>query len=241
MKQKIAIISPVPTMIESVIENSMIRKAINNEILDIHIVNPRDFSKGNYQQIDDTPFGGGPGMVMMAEPLFKAIDFVIEKFCGADGMRILYPSPQGAPWTQSDAEESMDIEKIVIICGHYKGVDQRVIDKYVTHEYSMGDFVLSCGEIPALMIVDSIVRLLPGVLNDINSSKTDTFSSGLLDSPHYTQPREIAGMNVPEVLLSGNHERIRNWKKKVQIETTKFKRPDIWKKYLNNKSEQRDE
>ena len=156
-------------------------------------------------------------------------------------MRILYPSPQGVPWTQSDAEESMDIEKIVIICGHYKGVDQRVIDKYVTHEYSMGDFVLSCGEIPALMIVDSIVRLLPGVLNDINSSKTDTFSSGLLDSPHYTQPREIAGMNVPEVLLSGNHERIRNWKKKVQIETTKFKRPDIWKKYLNNKSEQRDE
>ena len=191
MKQKIAIISPVPTMIESVIENSMIRKAINNGILDIHIVNPRDFSKGNYQQIDDTPFGGGPGMVMMAEPLFKAIDFVI--------------------------------------------------DKYVTHEYSMGDFVLSCGEIPALMIVDSIVRLLPGVLNDINSSKTDTFSSGLLDSPHYTQPREIAGMNVPEVLLSGNHERIRNWKKKVQIETTKFKRPDIWKKYINNKSEQRDE
>ena len=228
-------------MIESVIENSMIRKAINNGILDIHIVNPRDFSKGNYQQIDDTPFGGGPGMVMMAEPLFKAIDFVIDKFCGADKMRILYPSPQGAPWTQSDAEESMDIEKIVIICGHYKGVDQRVIDKYVTHEYSIGDFVLSCGEIPALMIVDSIVRLLPGVLNDINSSKTDTFSSGLLDSPHYTQPREIAGMNVPEVLLSGNHERIRNWKKKVQIETTKFKRPDIWKKYLNNKSEQRDE
>ena len=152
-------------------------------------------------------------------------------------MRILYPSPQGAPWTQSDAEESMDIEKIVIICGHYKGVDQRVIDKYVTHEYSMGDFVLSCGEIPALMIVDSIVRLLPGVLNDINSSKTDTFSSGLLDSPHYTQPREIRGMNVPEVLLSGNHERIRSWKKKVQIETTKLKRPDIWKKYLNNKSE----
>ena len=241
MKQKIAIISPVPTMIESVIENSMIRKAINNGILDIHIVNPRDFSKGNYQQIDDTPFGGGPGMVMMAEPLFKAIDFVIDKFCGADGMRILYPSPQGSPWTQSDAEESMDIEKIIIICGHYKGVDQRVIDKYVTHEYSMGDFVLSCGEIPALMIVDSIVRLLPGVLNDINSSKTDTFSSGLLDSPHYTQPREIAGMNVPEVLLSGNHERIRNWKKKVQIETTKFKRPDIWKKYINNKSEQRDE
>tara|TARA_B100001769_G_scaffold256696_1_gene234215 strand:- start:330 stop:1043 length:714 start_codon:yes stop_codon:yes gene_type:complete len=237
LKQKIAIISPVPTMIESVIQNSMTRKAVVNGILDIHIVNPRDFTKGNHQQIDDKPFGGGPGMVMMAEPLFKAIDFVIDKFCGDEGMRILYPSPQGAPWNQSAAEESIDIEKIIIICGHYKGVDQRVIDKYVTHEYSVGDFVLSCGEIPALMIIDSIVRLLPGVLNDINSSKTDTFSSELLDSPYYTQPREISGMNVPEVLLSGNHEKIKSWKKKVQIEITKSKRPDIWKKYLNNKSE----
>ena len=237
MKQKIAIITPVPAMIESVIENSMIRKAVNNGILDVHIVNPRDFTKGSYRQIDDTPFGGGPGMVMMAEPLFKAIDFVIEKFSGEDGMRILYPSPQGIPWSQDTATENKDIEKIVIICGHYKGVDQRVIDKYVTHEYSVGDFVLSCGEIPAMMIVDSIVRLLPGVLNDINSSKTDTFSSKLLDSPHYTQPREINGLQVPEILLSGNHAKIRSWKKKVQLETTKLKRPDIWKKYLNNKSE----
>ena len=128
-------------MIESAIESSMIRKAVDNGILDIHIVNPRDFSKGSYQQIDDTPFGGGPGMVMMAEPLFKAIDFVIDKFSGEEGMRVLYPSPQGIPWSQSSAEENKDIDKIVIICGHYKGVDQRVIDKYVTHEYSMGDFV----------------------------------------------------------------------------------------------------
>ena len=128
-------------------------------------------------------------MVMMAEPLFKAIDFVIDKFCGEDCMLVLYPSPQGVPWCQDSAEENKSIEKIVIICGHYKGVDQRVIDKYVTHEYSMGDFVLSCGEIPELMIVDSIVRLLPVVLNDINSSKTDTFSSDLLDVLYYTQPR----------------------------------------------------
>ena len=120
---------------------------------------------------------------------------------------------------------------------HYKGVDQRVIDKYVTHEYSMGDFVLSCGEIPALMIIDSIVRLLPGVLNNINSSKTDTFSSELLDAPYYTQPRKINGMQVPEVLLSGNHSKIIDWKKEQQIEITKSRRPDIWKKYLNKKSE----
>lgn len=224
-------------MIESVIQNSMTRKAIEKGILDIHIVNPRDFTSDSYRQIDDTPYGGGPGMVMMAEPLFKAIDFVIEKFCGDDGMRVLYPSPQGIAWSQDTAEENKSVEKIVIICGHYKGVDQRVIDKYVTHEYSMGDFVLSCGEIPALMIIDSIVRLLPGVLNNINSSKTDTFSSELLDAPYYTQPREINGMQVPDVLLSGNHSKITDWKKEQQIEITKSRRPDIWKKYLNNKSE----
>ena len=184
MKQKIAIISPVPTMIESVIENSMIRKAINNGILDIHIVNPRDFSKGNYQQIDDTPFGGGPGMVMMAEPLFKAIDFVIDKFCGADGMRILYPSPQGAPWTQSDAEESMDIEKIVIICGHYKGVDQRVREHFITKEISIGDYVLTNGALASAVIIDSVVRLIPGVLGGGEEAIIDeSFSSGILDFP----------------------------------------------------------
>ena len=159
---------------------SLAGQAIKKNLWSLETLNLREYGIDGNASVDDTPFGGGPGMVMMAEPLFKAIDFVIDKFCGTDGMRILYPSPQGAPWTQSDAEESMDIEKIIIICGHYKGVDQRVIDKYVTHEYSMGDFVLSCGEIPALMIVDSIVRLLPGVLNDINSSKTDTFSSCLL-------------------------------------------------------------
>ena len=202
MKQKIAIISPVPTMIESVIENSMIRKAINNGILDIHIVNPRDFSKGNYQQIDDTPFGGGPGMVMMAEPLFKAIDFVIDKFCGADGMRILYPSPQGAPWMQSDAEESMDIEKIVIICGHYKGVDQRVRDHLITKEISIGDFVLSGGEIAAAVLCDSIIRLIPGVLGDESSALTDSYQDDLLAPPVYTRPSDYNGWEVPKILTS---------------------------------------
>ena len=141
---------------------------------------------------------------------------------------------QGKIWNQKIAQDYTKVEKLVVICGHYKGIDQRVIDKYVTDEYSIGDFVMSCGEIPAMMMIDSIVRLQPGVLNDSESSKTDTFSSELLDTPFYTQPREINGMRVPKVLLSGNHGLIKSWKENQRIEVTKLKRPDIWKKYNNN-------
>ena len=173
-------------------------------------------------------------MVMMAEPLFRALDDIIEKFGGTKGLKVLFPSPQGQLWKQEIAENFTQLEKLIIICGHYKGIDQRVIDKYVTDEYTVGDFIMTCGEIPAMMIIDSIVRLQPGVLNDIESSKTDTFSSELLDTPFYTQPREIKGMQVPDVLLSGNHGLIDSWKEKQRIEITKLKRPDIWKKYNNN-------
>ena len=234
MKQKIAIITPVPEMIDAYINNSITRKAVEKDIVDLKIYNLRDYSKGKYRQIDDTPFGGGPGMVMMAEPLFRALDDIIEKFGGTEGLKVLFPSPQGQLWKQEIAENFTQLEKLIIICGHYKGIDQRVIDKYVTDEYTVGDFIMTCGEIPAMMIIDSIVRLQPGVLNDIESSKTDTFSSELLDTPFYTQPREIKGMQVPDVLLSGNHRLIDSWKEKQRIEITKLKRPDIWKKYNNN-------
>jgi tRNA (guanine37-N1)-methyltransferase len=234
LKQKIAIITPVPEMIDAYINNSIARKAVEKDIIDLKIYNLRNYSKGKYRQIDDTPFGGGPGMVMMAEPLFRALDDIIEKFGGTEGLKVLFPSPQGQLWKQEIAENFTQLEKLIIICGHYKGIDQRVIDKYVTDEYTVGDFIMTCGEIPAMMIIDSIVRLQPGVLNNIESSKTDTFSSELLDTPFYTQPREIKGMQVPDVLLSGNHGLIDSWKEKQRIEITKLKRPDIWKKYNNN-------
>ena len=221
-------------MIQSFLSHTMARKAIELDIVDLQIFNLRDYSNGKYRQIDDTPFGGGPGMVMMAKPLFKALDDAIDKLDGIEGLNVLFPSPQGKIWNQKIAQDYTKVEKLVVICGHYKGIDQRVIDKYVTDEYSIGDFVMSCGEIPAMMIIDSIVRLQPGVLNDIESSKTDTFSSELLDTPFYTQPREIKGMQVPDVLLSGNHGLIDSWKEKQRIEITKLKRPDIWKKYNNN-------
>ena len=221
-------------MIQSFLSHTMARKAIELDIVDLQIFNLRDYSNGKYRQIDDTPFGGGPGMVMMAKPLFKALDDAIDKLDGIEGLNVLFPSPQGKIWNQKIAQDYTKVEKLVVICGHYKGIDQRVIDKYVTDEYSIGDFVMSCGEIPAMMMIDSIVRLQPGVLNDSESSKTDTFSSELLDTPFYTQPREINGMRVPKVLLSGNHGLIKSWKGNQRIEVTKLKRPDIWKKYNNN-------
>ena len=221
-------------MIQSFLSHTMARKAIELDIVDLQIFNLRDYSNGKYRQIDDTPFGGGPGMVMMAKPLFKALDDAIDKLDGIEGLNVLFPSPQGKIWNQKIAQDYTKVEKLIVICGHYKGIDQRVIDKYVTDEYSIGDFVMSCGEIPAMMMIDSIVRLQPGVLNDIESSKTDTFSSELLDTPFYTQPREIKGMRVPKVLLSGNHGLIKSWKENQRIEVTKLKRPDIWKKYNNN-------
>ena len=221
-------------MIQSFLSHTMARKAIELDIVDLQIFNLRDYSNGKYRQIDDTPFGGGPGMVMMAKPLFKALDDAIDKLDGIEGLNVIFPSPQGKIWNQKIAQDFTKVEKLIVICGHYKGIDQRVIDKYVTDEYSIGDFVMSCGEIPAMMMIDSIVRLQPGVLNDSESSKTDTFSSELLDTPFYTQPREIMGMRVPKVLLSGNHGLIKSWKENQRIEVTKLKRPDIWKKYNNN-------
>ncbi|MBT3663401.1 MAG: tRNA (guanosine(37)-N1)-methyltransferase TrmD [Candidatus Marinimicrobia bacterium] len=242
MKHQIAIITPAPDLVEAVVQHSMLRQAVARERVDFHLVNLRDFGEGNYRQTDDTPFGGGAGMVMMAGPLFKAIEVAIENVGGTDGLRIVYPSPQGQTWSHELAIENSSVKKLIVICGHYKGIDERVIEKYVSHEYSIGDFVVTSGEIPGMILIDSIVRLIPGVLNKIDSAMSDTFSGDLLDAPHYTQPREIDGMAVPDVLISGHHKKIEEWRKARQEERTKERRPDIWKHYLKlNESEKSDE
>ena len=234
MKHQIAIITPAPDLVEAVVQHSMLRQAVEREKVDFHLVNLREFGEGNYRQTDDTPFGAGP--------LFKAIEDAIEKMGGPDDLRIIYPSPQGKTWTHELAVENSSVQKLIVICGHYKGIDERVIEKYVTHEYSIGDFVVTSGEIPGMILIDSMVRLIPGVLNKIDSALSDTFSADLLDAPHYTQPRGIDGMAVPEVLISGHHKKIEEWRKARQEERTKEKRPDIWKHYLKlNKSENNDE
>ena len=229
-------------MVNSVVQHSMLRRAVEQEKVDLHCINLRDYGKSNYRQIDDTPYGGGAGMIMMAEPLFRAIDFAINLVGGLDDLRIIFPSPQGELWNHDHAVENSKIEKLIVICGQYKGIDERVIKKYVTHEYSIGDYVVTSGEIPALIVIDSIVRLIPGVLNKLESALSDTFSADLLDSPYYTQPRELEGMKVPDVLLSGHHKKIESWRQSQKEKVTMKKRPDIWNNYLELKeSEKNDE
>lgn len=228
---QIAVITPVPDVIDTLIQNSILRKAVENNVVEFHLVNLRDFGKGNYRQIDDSPYGGGSGMVLMADPLFKAIEHAMSLVDGPENVRVIYPSPQGKTWDQRTAEETSQQKKFIVICGHYKGIDERVIEKYVTHEYSLGDFVMTGGEIPAMVMLDSTVRLIPGTLNTLESALTDSFSQDLLDHPHYTQPREIDGMEVPELLLGGHHANIEAWRQEQKEKRTKEKRPDLWGKF----------
>ena len=217
----------------------MLRKAVEKRVVELHTVNIREFGIGNYRQIDDTPFGGGSGMVMMAEPLFKALDKATNLVGGTDNIRVVYPSPQGKTWDQKFAEDMSKQQKIIMICGHYKGIDERVIEKYVTDEYSIGDFVMTSGEIPAMVMLDSIVRLVPGTLNTLDSALSDTFTQGLLDHPHYTQPRMVEEMPVPEILLGGHHEKIESWRQDQRERRTKDKRPDLWRKYTKMKESEK--
>ena len=229
--KKIAIITPVPEMVHAIIEQSMLRKAASEKVVEYNVFDLREFGKGNYRQIDDTPFGGGSGMVMMAEPLMAAIEFAME-WMGDNDVRIVCPSPQGKTWNHKSAETFSDHEKTIFICGHYKGIDQRVIEKYVTDEFSIGDFVVTSGEIPAMIMIDSMVRLIPGVLNSRESAETDTFYGDLLDNPYFTKPRKVDGMPVPEVLLNGHHKEIEDWRQSQREFITQEKRPDLWRKYL---------
>ena len=238
--KKIAVITPVPQVIEILIENSMLRKAISNQVAEFSIIDLRDFGSGNYRQIDDSPYGGGSGMVMMAEPLIKAIDKALEYVGISEEVKIIYPSPQGLLWSQDTAEDFSKWDRIIVICGHYKGIDERIIKKYVTNQYSIGDFIMTSGEIPAMIMLDSALRLVPGTLNNIESALTDTFTLGLLDYPHYTQPRIVQEMSVPDVLISGHHKNIDTWRKNQRVKRTQNKRPDLWKKYLQKTELEKD-
>ena len=238
--KKIAVITPVPQVIEVLIENSMLRKAISNQVAEFSIIDLRNFGIGNYRQIDDSPYGGGSGMVMMAEPLIKAIDEALEYVGISEEVKIIYPSPQGLLWSQDTAEDLSKWDRMIVICGHYKGIDERIIKKYVTNQYSIGDFIMTSGEIPAMIMLDSVLRLVPGTLNNIESALTDTFTLGLLDYPHYTQPRIVQEMSVPDVLISGHHKNIDTWRKNQRVKRTQNKRPDLWKKYLQKTELEKD-
>jgi tRNA (guanine37-N1)-methyltransferase len=225
---KIFIITPFPEAINTLIENNIANQGIKKNLLEVEIINLRDFAKDNYKKIDDEPYGGGSGMVMMCQPLFDAIDHCID--LSVDKPLIIFPSPRGKKLNHDISSELSNEKSLIFICGHYKGIDERVIEKYVDLEISIGDFIISNGELSTMIIFDSIARLVPGVLNDINSAMTDSFVDDLLDAPYFTRPNEIDGLKVPEVLLSGNHEAIKKWRNDKKIEITKDRRPDLFKK-----------
>ena len=229
---EVYIITPFPDSIKTLIDNNIANQGLKKGHLSIEIVNLRDFTTDNYKKIDDEPYGGGSGMVMMCEPLFGAIEYCISK--SEKKPKIIFPSPKGKVLNHSLSSNLSTESSLIFICGHYKGVDERVIEKYVDFEISIGDFIISNGELSTMIIFDSIVRLVPGVLNDINSALTDSFVDDLLDAPYFTRPSEIDGLKVPDVLLSGDHEAIEKWRNDKKFELTKERRPDLLEKDYND-------
>ena len=223
---KIDIITAVPDLLDSLLGHSIVKRAIEKKLFELQIHSLRNEGIGKYRQIDDYPYGGSAGMVLMAEPLDRILTKLSEQ---RTYDAIIYLTPDGELWTQNAANQFSLKGNIIMICGHYKGIDQRIRDLWVTHEISIGDFVLSGGEIAAAVLTDSIVRLLPGVLGDMESALSDSFQDSLLAPPVYTRPAEFKGLNVPEVLMSGNFKAIETWNEEEAIKRTKERRPDLLK------------
>jgi tRNA (guanine37-N1)-methyltransferase len=223
------IITIFPELFTGVLEYGILRRALQAEIVNVRIVNLRDFASDKHRSVDDRPYGGGEGMVFMPGPLFDAVEFCRGKEKNPETTVVLL-SPQGKKWSQDTAESFGKFHHIILICGRYEGIDQRVTDQLVDLEISIGDFVLSGGEIPAMVILDSVTRLLPGVLGNSSSAVNESFSSGLLDCPHYTRPEIFRGLEVPKILLSGNHAQIEQWRKQQALTKTLRNRPEMVKK-----------
>jgi tRNA (guanine37-N1)-methyltransferase len=223
-KLRIDIISTLPDVFESVFSTGIIRIAQEKALAEIVIHNLHDYSKDKYGHVDDTPYGGGAGMLIMCEPVFDCVEKLQSE---REYDEIIYLTADGERFKQSTANELSLKNNIIIICGRYKGIDQRIRDSLVTREISIGDYVLSGAEIPAMILVDSVVRLLPGALGDAESALDDSFQDGLLEPPYYTRPENFRGMKVPDVLLSGNHKKIKEWRMEKAKEKTEKRRPDL--------------
>ena len=221
---RIDIITVLPELLKSPFDASILKRAIDKGLVEVHLHNLRDYTDNNYNQVDDYQFGGGAGMVMMIEPIDKCISQLKSQRSYDE---IIYMTPDGKTLNQKIANSLSLLENIIILCGHYKGVDQRVRDMFITKEISIGDYVLSGGELGAAVLCDTIIRLLPGVLNDETSALTDSFQDGLLAPPVYTRPAEYKGLKVPEVLLSGNFGKIEQWREEMAHERTQRLRPDL--------------
>ncbi len=224
-KIRFDILTLFPEMFDSIMNESIIGRAVGNGYVEINPVNIRDFSKDKHNRVDDYPYGGGAGMVMQPQPIYDAYKSVVDD----EKVPVIYMSPQGKRLTQSIAQNLALNDRIVLLCGHYEGVDERVLEEIVTDEISIGDYVLTGGELPAMVVIDTVSRLIPGVLAD-DSTKEESFSDGLLEYPQYTRPIEFMGKRVPDVLVSGHHANIKKWRTEESYKRTLRKRPDLLKR-----------
>ena len=224
---RIDVVTLFPDMIQERSGYGVQGRAIDAGLLELATWNPRDFTADRHGSVDDRPYGGGPGMVMQVQPLRDTLNAVRQAETGAGLPRVIYMSPQGRPFTQQKARELAACDRLVLVCGRYEGVDERFLDTEVDEELSVGDYVLSGGELPALVVMDAVTRLLPGALGDADSAQEDSFMDGLLDYPHYTRPEVIDDQRVPEELLGGNHAVIRRWRAKQALGRTWLRRPDL--------------
>lgn len=225
---QIQAITLFPEMFDSITQYGVTGRALKHGLWRFESINPRRFADNKLGYIDDRPFGGGPGMIMMAPPLEAAIREAKKRHQGSS--KVIYLSPQGAPLTHAKVCELATLDNLVLLCGRYEGIDERLLHNSVDEEIGIGDFVVSGGELPAMMLMDAVLRLLPGVLGDMQSAEQDSFADGLLDCPHYTRPTEFQGMAVPEVLRSGNHGLIAEWRLKQSLQRTLARRPDLLEK-----------
>lgn len=218
-----------PEIFNSYMDESIMKRAVEKGIIEVHIYNIRDFSNNKHKKVDDYPFGGGAGMVMTPQPIYDTYKHIITTH-NINNPSVIYLTPKSKVYNQSMAKQMSLKEDIILLCGHYEGIDERIIDLIVTDEISIGDYVLTGGELPALIMIDSISRLIPGVLNQEESFEEESFKDNLLEYPHYTRPRDFEGLKVPEVLLSGNHKKIDEWRREESIRITKERRFDLYKK-----------
>lgn len=219
------VITLFPEMFSALTESGVSRRAIQKELYQLKTWNPREFTHDRHKTVDDRPYGGGPGMVMMYQPLKDSLDAI--KSDQEAKPHVVYLSPQGAPLTQEKVAQLAQMDSVTLLCGRYEGIDERLLQSEVDEEICIGDFIVSGGELPAMMLMDSVIRLIPGALGHAQSAEQDSFSDGLLDCPHYTRPEEIDGMRVPDVLLGGNHAKIDAWRHEQKLQRTAQRRPDL--------------
>lgn len=223
---KIFVVTAFPKLVRGPLDESIIKRAVGKEIVSIKILDLRDFTNDKHKQVDDYPYGGGAGMILKPEPFFRAVEHIKAQEV-LENPNVILMTPQGKSYTQDRAKSLARESDLIFLCGHYKGIDERVREYLVTEEISIGDYVLTGGELAAAVVIDSVVRLLPGAIGDFDSALSDSFENGLLDCPYYTRPEGYRGMKVPQILLSGHHAEIEKWRKDKSLERTEIRRADL--------------